>query len=179
MILRTPFGLTGRGVAAEPLQMPQLRVDGHGLTFFAALLALAAIGEVLVLRPILSTEDVPVSGIDVVFGLVGGSFAACGLVAWHRRPDSRTGALMTGTGFAFFISPLLRQLDGALAYTTWSLLVDAWIFFFVPLLLTLLTRGRMRSRLDRWVVAAYALPLVLLQLIWMLFAEPEDGETCC
>ena len=83
---------------------------------------------------------------------------------------------MTATGFAFFISPLLRQLDGAVAYTVWSLLVDTWIFFYVPLLLTLLTRGRMRAHGDRLLVAAYALPLALLQVIWLLFAEERGRE---
>ena len=53
---------------------------------------------------------------------------------------------MTATGFAFLISPLMRQLDGAVAYTLWSLLVDTWIFFFVPVLLTLLTHGRIQER---------------------------------
>ena len=51
------------------------------------------------------------------FGLVGGSFAACGLVAWRAAPDSRSGALMTATGFAFFIYPLLSQIDAPLAAT--------------------------------------------------------------
>ncbi len=171
MILRAPYGVPGRA----SLRTSRFQLDEHGIAFFAALLALAAIGEVLVLRPIVMTDEAPVSGIDVVFGLVGGSFAVSGLVAWRRRPDSRTGVLMTATGFAFLVSPLLRQLDGALAYTTWSLVVDYWIFFFVPVLLTLLTRGRMRRRLDRWIVAAYALPLVLLQVVWMLFAETEGG----
>ena len=34
----------------------------------------------------------------------------------------------------------------------------------------------MRPGPDRWLLAAYALPLVLLQVVWLLFAEPEDGE---
>jgi signal transduction histidine kinase len=175
VILRAPFGLPARDTAARLPRVPRLQLDEHGLAFFLSLLALALVAEVLVLRPILVTNDVPVNGIDVVFGLVGGSFAVSGLVAWRRRPDSRTGVLMTATGFAFFYSPLMRQVDGALAYTLWSLLVDTWIFFFVPLLLTLLTRGRMVNRRDRWLVAAYALPLVVLQVIWMLFEDPEDG----
>jgi hypothetical protein len=154
LILRAPFGVPGRGIAARTARVPRLQLDQHGAAFFVALFALAVVCEVLVLRPILTADEIPVSGIDVVFGLVGGSFAASGLVAWWRRPDSRTGALMTATGFAFFISPLLRQLDGAVAYTVWSLLVDTWIFFYVPVLLTLLTRGRMRDRRDRLLVAA-------------------------
>jgi signal transduction histidine kinase len=173
LILRAPFGVPGR---EAPARVPRMRIDEHGLTFFASLLALALVAEALVLRPIVITNDVPVNGIEIVFGLVGGSFAISGLVAWRRRPDSRTGVLMTATGFAFMITPLLRQVDGALVFTAWSLLVDAWIFFYVPVLLTLLTRGRMRERRDRWLVAAYAVPLVLLQVVWMLFTESDPGE---
>jgi signal transduction histidine kinase len=165
-----------RDVAGGTVRAPRLKIDEHSLAFFAALLALALVAEVLVLRPLLITNEEPVAGIDVVFGLVGGSFTISGLVAWRRRPDSRTGVLMTGTGFAFLLSPLLRQVEGALAYTVWSLTVDLWIFFFIPVLLTLLTRGYLRSGPDRWLLAAYAVPLVLLQVVWLMFAEPEDGE---
>jgi signal transduction histidine kinase len=142
---------------------------------WAALWAAAMVAELLALRPVLFERDGPIVGLDVVFSLVGGSFAAFGLIAWRRRPDSRSGLLMTATGFAFFVSPLLSQLDGALANTARILLVDVWIFFFVPLILTLLTRGRLRARLDRWLVAAYALPLVVLQVTWLLFLD-EDGN---
>ena len=114
MILRAPSGLHGRDTAARLPHVPRLPVDEHSLAFFLSLLALALVGEALVLRPILVTNHVPVNGIDVIFGLVGGSFAISGLVAWRRRPDSRTGVLMTATGFAFFYSPLMRQVDGAL-----------------------------------------------------------------
>jgi signal transduction histidine kinase len=140
-----------------------------------ALWVLAAIAEALALRPVLFERDAPIAGLDVVFSLVGGSFAAFGLVAWRRRPDSRSGMLMTATGFAFFIGPLLSQLDAPLAQTLYTLLVDAWIFFFVTLLLTLLTSGRLVSIRDRWIVASYAVPLVLLQVVWLLFL-PDDGN---
>src|SRR4051812_42144853 len=33
--------------------------------------------------------------------LIGWSFIAVGLVAWHRRPDSRSGLLMVVFGFAW------------------------------------------------------------------------------
>ena len=121
------------------------------------------------LRPALLDRDAPVQGLQVVFGLVGGSFAACGLVAWRRRPDSRSGALMTATGFAFFIYPLLSQIDAPLAATVGQLFVDLWSVLFVMLLLTLLTGGRLVSRLDRLLVFAFVLPLLILQFIWMLF----------
>ena len=140
-----------------------------------ALWVAAGVAEFLTLRPIVVTGDAPIAALAVIFALVGGSFAAFGLVAWRRRPDSRSGMLMTATGFAFFITPLLGQVEGAVAYTIWSLLVDTWVFFFVPLLLTLLSSGRLQSRLDRLLVASYAVPLVLLQVVWMLFAD-LDGD---
>ena len=139
--------------------------------FWVGMWTAAIVAELLALRPVLFDHEGPIVGLDLVFSLVGGSFAAFGLVAWRKRPDSRSGALMTATGFAFFASPLLSQLDSAVAHTALILLVDVWIFFFVPLILTLLTRGRMRSRFDRWLVASYALPLVVLQLTWLLLLD--------
>ena len=131
--------------------------------------------ELLALRPVLFSGDAPIRGLDVVFTLVGGSFAAFGLVAWHHRPDSRSGMLMTATGFGFFISPLLGQVDGPVAATGVNLFVDYWIFPFVALLLTLLTSGRLQRGLDRWLVAAYLLPLGVLQVAWLLFADLEGN----
>ena len=84
---------------------------------WTALWIAAAVAELLALRPALLDRDAPIQGLQVVFALVGGSFAVCGLVAWRRRPDSRSGALMTATGFAFFIGPLLTQIDAPLAAT--------------------------------------------------------------
>jgi hypothetical protein len=72
---------------------------GRGAGFWAALSALAVAAELGALVPIIFGGDVPVQGADVVYRLVGGSFAAFGLVAWQRRPDSRSGPLMTATGF--------------------------------------------------------------------------------
>jgi hypothetical protein len=43
-------------------------------------------GEVAALLPLLLDDDPLQEPAYVVFRLVGGSFTACGLVAWHRRP---------------------------------------------------------------------------------------------
>jgi signal transduction histidine kinase len=142
---------------------------------WAALWVAAIICEALALRPVLFDREAPVQGIEVVFTLVGGSFAACGLVAWRRRPDSHSGVLMTATGFLFFIAPLLGQLEAELASTVRVLAVDWWVFPFVALILTLLDSGRLQRRLDRLLVASFALPLVFGQLLWMLF-DPEEGH---
>ena len=156
--------LLGRFRAAEP-----------GRAGWIALWIAVVVSELLALRPVLLDREAPIQGLDVVFTLVGGSFAAFGLVAWRRRPDSRSGILMTATGFAFFVSPLLGQLDAPLAHTIRVLAVDWWVFGFVALILTLLTRGRLQTRLDRLLVASFAIPLGIGQVLWMLF-DPEQGH---
>jgi signal transduction histidine kinase len=140
-----------------------------------ALWAAVAAAEVLALRPVLFDREAPIQGIEIVFTLVGGSFAACGLIAWRRRPDSRSGLLMVATGFLFFVSPLLSQLQGEFASTVRVLFVDYWIFPFVTLLLTLLTSGRLQTRFDGLLVASYAIPLGIGQLAWMS-TDPEQGH---
>jgi hypothetical protein len=82
---------------------------------------------------------------------------------------------MTATGFLFFIDPLLGQLDGELAGTLRVLFVDYWIFPFVALILTPLTSGRLERRVDRLLVASYAIPLGLGQLAWMM-VDPDEGH---
>ena len=81
-------------------------------------LALGARGrrDVRRARPVLF-RHVPFEPIDVAFRIVGASYVACGLVAWRRRPDNRSGLLMTATGFALFASPLLAQVGSPLAKT--------------------------------------------------------------
>ena len=113
------------------------------------------------LAPVLF-RHVPFEPIDVAFRIVGASFVACGLVAWRRRPDNHSGLLMTATGFALFASPLLAQVDSPLAKTLALLLPDLWVLFFVPLVLTLLTGGRLRTVLDRVLVAAVLLEVFVL-----------------
>jgi hypothetical protein len=145
---------------------------------WVALWTVAVVGELLALLPVVTDHGAPVTGPGIVFNLVGGSFAACGLIAWRRRPDSRSGALMAATGYAFFVPALLAPRDSELARTIGNLVADWWVFFFVALLLTFLTAGRLRSPLDKALVASFALPVVVLQVVDMLasgaFAEAID-----
>jgi signal transduction histidine kinase len=139
-----------------------------------ALWCLAVAAEFAALIPVIfGTEPIP--AIDVAYRLVGGSFAACGLIAWQRRPDSHVGLLMTLSGFGFLISPILGQFhfDGALslAYMTGELYSFPW----VALLLTLVSGGRLRRRLDKALVASFVVPLLVLQFVWLLFLE-TDGN---
>jgi len=164
---------------APPVAQAHSRLDVHAPrhALLAALWTATVAAELLALRPVAFATDAPIDWLAVLFALVGGSFAAFGLVAWRQRPDSRCGMLMTATGFGFFASPLLAQLDGPLAFTATVLLVDVWVFFYVALLLSLLTAGRLRRRLDRWLVASYALPLGVLQVLWLMFWDPGEEGT--
>ena len=142
----------------------------RGAGFWVALWVLVVAAEFVALIPVLFTDD-PVVASDVVSRLLGGSFAACGLIAWRRRPDSRSGPLMAATGAGFFAYPLLSQIDVPAVQTLAFLTTDLWVLAFVPLLLTILTGGRMRSRADWLLAGALAFPLVVMQPFWMLFWE--------
>jgi signal transduction histidine kinase len=92
--------------------------------------------------------------------LTGWCLIGCGLVAWSRRPESRSGVLMTATGFAWF----------APNFVTSSVVVLAWLSTHAlylhrgPLVQLLVTypRGRATQRLERAAVAlGYAAALVL------------------
>jgi hypothetical protein len=181
MIHWAPWEGVANELATRPLRRSgaeahsRFAVRKHGAGFWIALWTAAIAAELLALRPVVFDRTAPIDGLAVVFSLVGLSFAAFGLVAWRRRPDSRSGMLMTATGFAFFVSPLLVQLDSPVAFTTHALLVDSWVFFFVALLLTLLTSGRLASRVNWLLMAAFAVPLIVLALAWMLFLEEEGN----
>src|SRR3954447_23271423 len=116
---------------------------GHTAAFWIALWAGAAVAEAIALRPVLFDRETAIAGLDVVFSLVGGSFAAFGLVAWRRRPDSRSGALMTATGYGLLVSLLLKQIHAGVALTAGEVLEDIWAPAFVALVLSSVTAGRL------------------------------------
>ena len=147
----------------------------HGGVFWAVLALAVVAAEFGTLVPVLFAHGAPVEPIDVAFRLIGGSFAACGLIAWHRRPDSRSGLWMTATGFAFFVSPLAVQLDWPVTQALALWLPDLWVLFFVLLVLTYLTGGRLRTRTDRILVAAVAVEVAVLAPMWLLFADFEGN----
>ncbi|MDN5915108.1 MAG: histidine kinase [Pseudonocardia sp.] len=154
----------------------RLAGSGDHVAFWVAAWILLGAGALSVLVSLLSRGP-PVSflAVTVVFRIVGGSFAACGLVAWRRRPDNHSGRLMTATGFAFLASPLLAQLDSSLARTAGLLLRNVWLLLLVAILLTFLTGGRLRTRTDRTIVWAVAVSLVVISPLWLMFLEVEGN----
>lgn len=93
---------------------------------------------------------------DLVTGWI---LIACGLVAWSRRPESRSGALMAATGFSWFFG---NFVNAGLAPVDW-LAAHALYVYRGPLihLLVAYPSGRLSSRLDRAALAAgYAAAVV-------------------
>jgi signal transduction histidine kinase len=172
-----PSGLVASRLVAKPVkhrssQVP-FRFEGRDrpLSFWAGLWAAAAVAEFGVFVPVIFAHGAPHPPFDIAFRLVGLSFAACGLVAWRRRPDSHSGLLMTLAGFGFFVSPLLAQVDAPAAQTGATYFTDIWTIPFIALLLTFLTAGRVQSSVDRALVGLFFLSLLCLQFIWMLFLD--------
>jgi signal transduction histidine kinase len=83
--------------------------------------------------------------------ITGWTFIACGLVAWSRRPESRSGALMAATGFTWFLGNLAGS---GIDPVDW-LGAHALYLYRGPLVHLLVTypSGRLASRLDRAAVA--------------------------
>ena len=92
--------------------------------------------------------------------VVGWTFVGCGLVALVRRPDSRTGALLAGTGVAWFLGnfaaadpPLVAWLAGQLTYLHRAVVIHAVLSY---------PTGRLSAWADRvFVAAAYATAVVV------------------
>jgi signal transduction histidine kinase len=176
---------SGEVLGSDLVAPPVTRRSAHLLSRFAvrkrragfwvALWLAAAATEFAVLVPVIFGSAGARPGYDLVFRLIGGSFAACGLIAWRRRPDSQIGLLMTLAGFGFFVTPLAAQIDAPAGQTAAMFFSDIWTIPFVALLLTYVTGGRVQSAVDRSLVWVFVTSLVGLQFLWMLFLELEGN----
>ena len=134
--------------------LSRLTAPVHRPWFWPALWAAAAAASFIALVPVLFPDGAPVPGYETIHTLSGVSFAACGLIAWRRRPDSAVGRLLTAAGFGVLIGPILTQLESPVALTLAALVGELWIIAFVTLILSFVTGGRLvtdgrpRARLD-------------------------------
>jgi signal transduction histidine kinase len=104
------------------------------LSVAAAGLAIAVAAESVTYLP----EEPELAAADAAVGL---AFIGLGVVVWERRPSSRSGLLMAATGFAWFAG----SFAGAALFLHRGPLVHLLVGY---------PRGRLRSRLERVVVAA-------------------------
>jgi signal transduction histidine kinase len=133
----------------------------------------AAAAEWAALRPVIFQEHVRPA--VVLYHVVGGSFAACGLLAWHRRPESRVGPLMVVTGLLFFVHGTLGRLHSPFAETVGIAVSNYWIITFAALLLWFPGGQRRWAAGERLVIGAFVVAEVVLTLVWMLFAPIPDN----
>jgi signal transduction histidine kinase len=147
-----------------------------------ALIGLAVAGLVLGLAALAlvtssdRAEQPPAAWIVLALTL-GWGFAGAGIFAWWRRPENRTGPLMTLVGFMWFLGAL-GSANAAWAYTIGLALSGLWIGALVHMLVAFPT-GRVAHGLEQAVVTlgwiwAAALPFLLL-----LVTERPDGCPDC
>ena len=105
---------------------------------------------------------------------VGPSFIACGLVAWQRRPDTRTGLLMTLTGFVYLVPQLLGETSWDVAVTLGEVMANWWTVAYAALVLGF-PSGRISGRTDWIIIGAFAFGTGVGQLVWLLFV-PGDAN---
>jgi len=140
-----------------------------------ALWAGAAAASFAALIPVLFDRGPPVPGPAVIHTLSGVSFAACGLVAWRRRPDSAVGRMLTLAGFWLLLAPILDQVDSPAAFTAALWFGEMWIIVYAALILSFVTGGRLVSAVDHVLVGMFFAGLFVLQFGVMLFLDDEDN----
>jgi signal transduction histidine kinase len=123
--------------------------------------------------PALTDRGPPVPLEEVLHNLSGVSFAACGLIAWRRRPDSAVGPMLTVAGFGVLLSAILGQVDSSVAFTLVLLFGELWIALYAALILSFVTGGRLAARIDVLLVDAFIFGLLVLQFAVQLFLPDE------
>jgi signal transduction histidine kinase len=143
-----------------------------GTRLRAVILAALLCGAVVVAL-LLASDHQGSKAVWAILGpVVGWSFVGVGLYAWHRRPESRTGALMVTLGFAWFLSALSfanSPLVYSLAFVTGGL----WGGVFLQLVMTF-PSGRLAPGWDRVLVIAGYLIFTVASIPAMLFAGPHE-----
>jgi signal transduction histidine kinase len=172
MTSHAPWAAGVRELVARPVSRGRV----PGLRALTSVWIAAAVAGFVALIPVWSDSGPPLAPDDVMHILSGLAFAACGLVAWRRRPDSAVGRLLTLAGFGILLSPVLSQIDSPVAFTVSALLGELWIALFATLILSFVTGGRLASTLDAALVATFVFGLLVLQLAVLVFAPDEDNR---
>jgi len=132
-------------------------------------LGLAAGATVLIFRS--NHDDSPWATFALMLP-VSLAFVGAGLIAWSRRPENRTGVLMTVVGFMWFLGAL-SESNQPLVFTLGVAFGGIVYGFFVWLVLAF-PAGRLQTLLDRILVAVTFLLATLGWTILMLFDDLRD-----
>src|SRR4051812_13673433 len=169
--------------ASELVARPPARARVRGLVrltaptrspwFWVALWASTATAGFVAQLPALTDRGPPVPVEEVLHNLSGVSFAACGLIAWRRRPDSAIGLMLTVAGFGVLVPAILGQIHSPLAFTLSLLFGELWIALYAALILSFVTGGRLTTRIDVVLVDAFLFGLLVLEFAVQLFLPDE------
>jgi signal transduction histidine kinase len=165
--------LLARPARARVEELSRLTAPTRSRWFWLALWTSAAAAGFVAQIPALFDRGPPVPANEVLHNLSGVSFAACGLVAWRRRPDSAVGPMLTVAGFGVLLSAILGQLDSPLAFTLVLLFGELWIALYAALILSFVTGGRLTTRIDVVLVEAFVFGLLVMQFAVLLFLPDE------
>src|SRR3954452_7991212 len=179
MIRLMPWGVgASELVALSPARarvhgLRRLTAPTHSPWFWRVLWIATAAAGLIAQVPVLTDRGPPVPVDEVLHNLSGVSFAACGLIAWHRRPDSAVGPMLTLTGFGVLLAAILGQVDSPLTFTLVLLFGELWIALYAALILSFVTGGRLTARLDLVLVDAFIFGLLVMQFAVQLFLPDE------
>ncbi len=159
--------------------MPTRLRTGGGASFRAALLLIGLFALTLgglQLAAGAAPESPTPFWIPVAFTLVYGIWAAAGIIAWWRRPQSGTGGLLLVGAVAMFFAgagnlglPVLTGLSTVFATTVLAVTLH---------LLHAFPSGRLQGRLSKLTVAVgYAVTLVLQMPLYLLPPEQTTLHT--
>src|SRR3954453_6197645 len=179
MIRLMPWGMGASELVASPPARARARALGrltaptHSPWFWLLLWIATAAAGFIAQIPTLMGRGPPVPVNEVFHNLSGVSFAACGLIAWRRRPDSAVGPMLTVTGLGVLLSAILGQVDSPVAFTLVLLFGELWIALYAALILSFVTGGRLATRIDVLLVDAFVFGLLVLQFAVQLFLPDE------
>jgi signal transduction histidine kinase len=139
-----------------------------------ALLALAILGLLeagAAAAIVATTADPGVSTFEqIAVPVIGMLWIATGLLAWLRRPDNRTGALMALAGFLWLLNTLTELWDAPGAVFVGYLVGPLYLVAVAHLALAY-PGGTLPSRSVRWLVAGLYLTATIGQLPGLLMAH--------
>jgi signal transduction histidine kinase len=181
MIRLMPSAVATGRLVARPTAHARL----HGLSrltaptrsawFWLALWISVAAAGFVALIPAFFGDGPPEPAQELFHDLSGVSFAACGLIAWRRRPDSAVGPMLTVAGFGVVLSAILDQIDSPVAFTLSLLFGELWIALYAALILSFVTGGRLTTRIDLLLVETFIVGLFVLQFVVQLFLPDENN----
>jgi signal transduction histidine kinase len=144
-----------------------------------ALVALTLVQTAVAVYFVLTTDQDHDVAIDLVAILVIGlSFAGTGLFAWWRRPANPVGLLMWLTGFFWFFNTYTLS-DAAVPFVAGFLVTNVSYGLLINLLLVF-PDGRLRTRLERMVVAGGYIAVIPMHWVAAVLVQPSENicEDC-